>query len=170
MKRLIDANFTPPAEKIELEPFGLTAGPDQGRPVMLFREKNGEAVLPVWMSPLDAGIALTQHNAHTFAMSPHEVTLHALAILGVKPETCDFIEVRGHQQYVRLTFSGSRKLKTMKARADHAVSFCLQAKVKFYCTRGYLERCRDVQAQIERTTLTAKSRRENKRPSSTYLN
>jgi bifunctional DNase/RNase len=168
MKHITTLNAS--SEKIELEPFGLTAGADQSRPVMLFREKGGEAVLPVWLSPLDAGIALTQHNVHTYAMSPHDVTLQALNILGVKAETCDFIEVKGHQQYAKLTFSGSRKLKTLRARADHAVSFCLQAKVKFYCTRGYLERCRDVNAEINRMQMSPQSRAETRRPRSTYLN
>lgn len=155
---------------IELEPFGMNAGLDKQRPVMLFREKGGEAVLPVWLSPVDAGIALTQHNVQAFAMSPHDVTLKVLGQLGIQVKSCRFCEVRGHQQYVELTFKGSRKLKPMRFRADHAVSFCLQARVKFYCTREYLETCREVDAALERlqTSLNMKSgSRRNPHP---YLN
>jgi bifunctional DNase/RNase len=133
---------------IELEAFGLTTGMDGARPVMLFREKNGEAVLPVWLSPLDAGIALTQHQPQTFMLSPHEVTIKILKELGVQIDTCHFREIKGHQQYVELGFSGSKKLKTMMARADHAISFCLQAQTKFYCTREFLEQCRQVNAEV----------------------
>jgi len=133
---------------IELEAFGLTTGMDGARPVMLFREKNGEAVLPVWLSPLDAGIALTQHQPQTFTLSPHDVTIKILKELGVQIETCHFREIKGHQQYVELGFSGSRKLKAMMARADHAISFCLQAQAKFYCTREYLEQSRQVNAEV----------------------
>ncbi|NJL24215.1 MAG: bifunctional nuclease family protein [Calothrix sp. SM1_5_4] len=121
---------------IELEPFGMAAGMDRVRPVMLFREKGGQAVLPVWLSPVDAGIALTQHNVQTSAMSPHDVTLNLIKALGVRLESCHFMEVKGHQQYVELGFSGSRKVKKMKARADHAVSFCLQARAKFLLFAG----------------------------------
>ena len=172
MKRIVNSKLKvrPKSERIELEPFGLTGGIDKARPVMLFREKGGEAVLPVWLSPLDAGIALTQHNGQAFAMSPHDVTLHALNVLGVKPETCDFTEVRGHQQYVDLTFSGSKRLKVMKARADHAISFCLQAKVKFYCTRSYLEQCREVEAEVGRSLMSMSTRTDLKRSRQSYLN
>ncbi len=148
MKKVIGAQLKPKTNEIELEAFGLTTGMDGARPVMLFREKGGEAVLPVWLSPLDAGIALTQHQPQAFMLSPHDVPLTVMTKLGLKLDVCHFREVRGNHQYVELFFSGSKKLKTLKARADHAISFCLQAKVKFYCTRQYLEECRQVNAEI----------------------
>lgn len=147
MKRQLDVP-KPKSQVMEIEPFGITTGMDKARPVMLFREKGGEAVLPVWLSPLDAGIALTQHDMQTHATSPHDVPVQALGVLGVRAESCHFTEVKGHQQYVEIRFSGSRKLKVMKVRADHAVSFCLQARVKFFCTRGYIEQCRRVEAEL----------------------
>lgn len=155
---------------IELEPFGMTAGMDRQRPVMLFREKGGEAVLPVWLSPVDAGIALTQHNVQAFAMSPHDVPLKVLEKMGVQVKSCRFCEVRGHQQYVELTFTGSRKLKKMRFRADHAVSFCLQARVKFYCTREYLETCREVDAALERLQTSLNMKPGVRRNGHPYLN
>jgi bifunctional DNase/RNase len=154
---------------IELEPFGMTAGMDKQRPVMLFREKDGEAVLPVWLSPVDAGIALTQHNAQMFAMSPHDVTLKVLEKLGVEVKSCRFCEVKGHQQYVELKFKGHR-LKPMRFRADHAVSFCLQARVKFYCTREYLETCREVDAALERLATSLNMKPGVRRNGHPYLN
>ena len=105
---------------IELEPFGLTAGMDKARPVMLFREKGGESVLPVWLSALDAGIAVTQNNSNHFGASPHDVALQVLDRFGVKPTECHFTELRGHQQYVEVRFPRIKKLKPVQARADHA--------------------------------------------------
>ncbi len=168
MKRIIEAQLKP-ANEIELEAFGLTTGMDGARPVMLFREKGGEATLPVWLSPLDAGIALTQHQPQTFMLSPHDVTLNLLSKLGVKLEVCHFREVKGNQQYVELIFSGSRKVKSMKVRADHAISFCMQAGVRFYCTRQYLEECRQVNAEISQPPPGAR-RADFKRNRQHYMN
>ena len=78
MKSVVKTQIKNLKADIELEPFGVTGGMDGARPVMLFREKGGEAVLPVWLSALDAGIALTQHNVQAAAMSPHDVTLNIL--------------------------------------------------------------------------------------------
>jgi bifunctional DNase/RNase len=155
---------------IELEPFGMTNGLDRMRPVMLFREKGGEAVLPVWLAPVDAGIALTQHNTSTVAMSPHDVTLEILKQLGVSVKSCRFCELKGHQQYVELQFRGSRKLKTLKTRADHAVSFCLQARAKFYCSRDYIESCREVNAGLERLNSSLNLKPGIRRNNHPYLN
>jgi len=165
--KIVDAKLKVATEFLELEPFGVTGGMDRTRPVMLFRVKGGEAVLPVWLSSVDAGIALTQHNAQSVASSPHDVTLHALTVLGVKPESCQFTEVKGHLQYVDVKFSGSRKLKSVRARADHAVSFCMQAKVKFFCTREFLERCREVEAEISQLAMKQKPEKRNR---NFYLN
>lgn len=165
----VEAHLQNADEIIELEPFGLTAGVDRLRPVMLFREKGGDAVLPVWLSPLDAGIAVSQHHNQALPMSPHDVPLNILRVLGVKAETCLFKEIKGHQQYVEIGFSGSRKLKTQRFRADHAISFCLQARTRFYCTRDYLNRSREVDAEIERLGRSIVVR-EVRRSRSTYLN
>jgi bifunctional DNase/RNase len=167
MKRIV--KLKPTTGEIELEAFGLTNGMDQMRPVMLFKEKGGESVLPVWLSPLDAGIALSQHQPGTFMLSPHEMTLTVLKELGVKVQECHFTELKGHQQYVELRFSGSRKLKSMKARADHAISFCLQAHAKFFCTREYLEQCRQLNAEVSNGARMV-ARNEGKRNRPQYMN
>ncbi|MGE4130007.1 MAG: hypothetical protein AB7F86_00125 [Bdellovibrionales bacterium] len=155
---------------IELEAFGLATGMDRSRPVMLFREKGGEAVLPVWLSPLDAGIAVTQHNVQAFAMSPHDVTLKVLKAVGVGVEECHFVEVKGHQQFVEISFTGSRKLKKMRFRADHAISFCLQARARFFCTKDYLLMCREMDVDIGRMESQMKPRMDARRNGHPYLN
>ncbi|MBX7231841.1 MAG: DUF151 domain-containing protein [Bdellovibrionales bacterium] len=133
---------------IELEPYGLTASADATRPVMLFKSKKGEEILPVWLSPLDAGIAITQHQVKSPSLSPHDLTLKILQSLGVHLESCVFTEVKGHHQYVQLNFSGSRKLKYISARADQAISFSLQAKAKFFCGKNYIKDSRVLNAEM----------------------
>lgn len=152
-KKRIDSDLKAKNDWIELVPWGVTASANKSRPVMLFREKEGEAVLPVWIAPLDAGIAITQHHVKASAMSPHDLTLNVMSSLGVKLEKCFFKEIKGFQQHVELEFSGSRRLKRLAARADHALSFCLQARAQFFCTRGYLQECRDVQADLEKAEI-----------------
>ncbi len=170
MKRVVDANLKVKSShsEIELEPFGLTAGMDGFRPVMLFREKGGDATLPVWVSPLDAGIAINQNQPQTFMLSPHDVTLAVLKELGVGIQACHFREIKGHQQYVELDFSGTKKIRNMKFRADHAISFCLQARAKFYCTREYLEQCRQLNAEIGGASRAARA--DVKRGRHHYMN
>ena len=155
---------------MELEPFGLTPGGRGQRPIMLFRQKDGEATLPVWLSPLDAGIALGQRGSVNTGASPHDVALKLLDAAGLRVESCRFSEVRGHQQYVELTLKGGRRVRRLNFRADAAISFCLQARAKFYCTREYIERCREVDAALDKPAPSLNTRAGARRPPTKYLN
>lgn len=155
------------SDVIELEAFGLSTGMERSRPVMLFREKGGESVLPVWLSPVDAGITLSQN---AFAITPHDVSLTVLKELGVGVEACRFTEVKGHQQYVEIKFTGSKKVKEMKFRADHAISFCLQARARFFCTRGYLETCREIDVDLGKMEAAMGPRSRRPQAGLPYLN
>lgn len=139
-KRLeVKIKTNPKGELWEMEPYGVTASADGSRPVMLFRHLGGDEVLPVQLSPIDAGIAVTQHHAMGTTASPHDLTIKVMQGLGVHLEKCVFSEVKGHHQFVELHFKGSRKLKMISARADQAISFSLQARARFFCRPEYIQ-------------------------------
>lgn len=136
------------SDVIELEPYGVTASADNSRPVMLFKAIEGEEVLPVWLSAIDAGVALSQHQTALPDSSPHDLTMKMMESLGVKLDRCVFTEIRGHHQYVELHFTGSRKLRSIVARADQAMSFSLQAKARYFCTRQYVNDSKILSAEM----------------------
>lgn len=148
MRKRIDLQLVSANKWLELEPYGVTTSADSSRPVMLFRVLGTEDVLPVWMSPIDAGIAITQHNVSLPGQSPHDLTAKVLDQLEVRLDRCLFTEVKGHHQFMELHFKGSKKLKTIVARVDQAISFALHQKAKFYCRREYIEASRVVNAEM----------------------
>lgn len=157
----LDLNLTSKSEWIEMFPFGVAMGANRTRPVMIFKDKNEKRVLPVWLSHMDAGIAVAQsaisHHVITNASgSPHELSWRVLAALGIKLEKCLFKKVTGHHQYVELHFktkSGRRlpqALQTLETRADDAISFCLRSGCKFYSTFDYIEKSRILEGEVMR--------------------
>lgn len=154
---------------IEIVPISVTAGMDPARPVMIFKEKKGEERLPVWLSPLDAGIAITQDHVAANASSPHDLSSKVFEQLQLKLEKCFFIEIRGHHQYVELHFSGHPSLKTVSTRADQAISFCLHEGALFYCTKDYMQRCREQDAQLTGLTHKVQGRVDQNRNRHPYL-
>jgi bifunctional DNase/RNase len=129
-------------------PYGLAIAADASRPVMIFKDKSEEKVLPVWLSPLDAGIAVSQSGGAVTDASPHNLTWKILKPLGVKLEKCFFTELKGHHQYLRLEFSGSDKLKSLESRADEAMSFCLSSECRFFCRKDFIDACRTMDASL----------------------
>jgi bifunctional DNase/RNase len=148
MKKRFDVQLSSAEDYMELEPYGVTAAADNSRPVMLFKSIETGDVLPVWLSAIDAGVALSQHQVAAPDSSPHDLTIKVMDSLGVRLDRCVFTEIRGHHQYVELFFSGSRKLRSIVARADQAMSFSLQAKTRFFCTRQYVNDSKILSAEM----------------------
>ncbi len=156
----IDINLTSKTEWIEMFPFGVAMGANQMRPVMIFKDKEERRVLPVWLSHMDAGIAVAQsspgsHQVTTSVSgSPHELSWFVLGTLGVALESCIFKKVTGHHQYVELNFKASAgkrlptKLQRLEARADDAISFCLRSGCKFFATFDYIEKSRVLEGEM----------------------
>ena len=126
---------------IEMFPFGVALGASQTRPVMIFKDKTGKKVLPVWLSAIDAGIAVSQSSGER-VVSPHEISCSIFNALGVSLEKCLFKLVKNNHQYVEIHISGSRKLKNIEARASDAISFCLRSGCRFFATVDYIEKSR----------------------------
>jgi bifunctional DNase/RNase len=114
---------------------------------MIFKDKAKKRVLPVCLSPIDAGIAVSQ-SAIESDSSPHDLSWRILKTLGVRLEKCFFTTVKGHHQYVELKFSGHKELEKFEARADDAISFCLQAGCRFYASIEYIEKSRVLEGQM----------------------
>jgi bifunctional DNase/RNase len=142
---------------IPLEPIGISPAADPSRPVVLFREMKGERILPVWVSHLDAHLALIQNQPRPGSLSPHEFTKELLTQLNMQLEACVFEKIRGHHQYVRLHFKGSRKLKEMNSRADHVISLCLHTGCSFFTTEEVLRKSQNVETEMTNTALAMKT-------------
>ena len=136
-------------EWIELYPQGISVTSTVGRPVLVLKDQRGVEVLPVWMNPLDAGIAIAELTTSSGA-TPHMVSRRMMEALKIRAVRCSFVELVGHHQYVVVEFEGAEDLKAIRVRADEAMSFCVQARVKFQATRAFMRMCRDVDADMEK--------------------
>ncbi|MCB0391950.1 MAG: bifunctional nuclease family protein [Bdellovibrionales bacterium] len=156
---------------VEIFPYGMTFSPIQNRPMMLFKDKSEQKVLPVWLSPLDAGITIQQNAVEMgYSSSPYSLTWKILKPLGVYLEKCVFTKVVGHHQYLDLHFKGHPKLQKLSCRADEAISFCLSNDTQFFCESDFFDKCRIVDSEMSSMGKDLKKhphRFKNKHP---YLN
>lgn len=158
-------------QQLEIFPYGITFSPDQSRPIMLFKNKDQSKVLPVWLSPLDAGITLHQNAVELgYSTSPYSLIWKILKPLGVHLEKCCFNDVKGHHQYVELHFSGHPQLKKIVSRADEAVSFCLSVKTQFFCGSDYFDKCRTIDAEMVSVVSDLKRHPQRFKNNHPYLN
>lgn len=163
----IDVKLASKSEWIEVFPFGIVMGANNMRPVMVFKDKQEKRVLPVWLSPMDAGIAVAQSNstyrtpgADSNMGSPHEITWRVLQQIGIKLEKCLFKNVTKSQQFLELHFKSENKktdIKPIEVKADDAISFCLRAGCKFFATMEYIESSRVLESEIVSGAMIARN-------------
>lgn len=135
---------------IRLYPYGLSLGTDPNRPTLLLRDDKGEHTLPVSINPLEAGATLSQSHRQGVPHTPHKVTELILQSLNITVTKCVFVEIKNHNQYVKFFLSNHPSgQKTLKVRADEAMSLCLHLNIGIYATREFMNRSKVLNAEIE---------------------
>lgn len=137
---------------IQLEPYGISTVPDANRPFLIFRDSTQHYTLPVFLNPLEAGITLTQSNKSIAPVTPHGFAMELLKSLQIDILQCVFVQIKGTHQYVRVYMQGHPSLNSLKLRADEVMSFVLHMGVPIYATKGFINKSKLLNAQIEGLT------------------
>ncbi len=134
---------------IRLLPYGMTLAQDPSRPTFLLKDKAGEHVLPLTLTPMEAGLAVQQSSQVVLPSTPHRVLSQLLDSMSIKITKCVFVEIRGNLQYVRLFLENHPTHGSLKVRADEALSLCLHLNVPLYATKKFMNRSRVMNAESE---------------------
>jgi hypothetical protein len=138
---------------IEIFPQTLSVTSSVSRPVLIFKDKSGQEVLPVWVDAVDAGVLLADMS-NSASGSPHTASLKAMEMMGWEPKTACIFELVGHHQFVLIEFYNpdavGPRVNHIRVRASDAMSFCIQARVKFLSTKSFMEECRTLDGDIVR--------------------
>lgn len=134
---------------IRLRPFGVSMGTDSQRPFLLLKDEGQELTLPVAVSPIEAGVTLTQSNGGAAPAAVHRFSELLMNSLDIRPLQCVFVQVKGPHQYVRIYLSGHPRASSIRLRADEAMSLCLQLNIPMFATREFIQRSRTMAAELE---------------------
>ncbi|WP_413294026.1 bifunctional nuclease family protein [Bdellovibrio sp. HCB185ZH] len=134
---------------VQLFPYGLSVTGDVSRPFLLLKDASHAYTLPVAVSPIEAGVALSQSNKSIAESTPHKFTQLLMESLGIEVRQAVFVEIKGANQYVRLYLTGHPKSNSIKVRADEAMSLCLHLNTPIFATKNYIGRSKVMSATVE---------------------
>lgn len=134
---------------VELFPYGLSVTTDASRPFLLLKDTAHQYTLPVAVSPIEAGVALSQNNKAAPESSPHKFTSLLLNSMGIEIKQAVFVEIKGAHQLVRLYISGHPSMTSLKLRADEAMSLLIYLKVPVFATPSFIGRSKVMSTEIE---------------------
>lgn len=132
---------------IPLKVYGVTLGDSSQRPTFILKDETGKHILPVPVTPMEAGVAMQQANQGVLPTTPHRVTEKLLETLNIRIEKAVFVEIRNHLQYVRLYFDGHPSYGSLKVRADEAMSLCLHLNVPLFVAPQILKKSKIMQEE-----------------------
>lgn len=132
---------------VRLKPYGVTLGDHPQRPTLILKDESEKHILPVPVTPIEAGVTVQQANQGILPTSPHRVCEKLLETLGMRIEKCVFVEIRNHLQYVRLYFEGHPNYGSLKVRADEAMSLCLHLGVPLFAAPQILKKSKIMQEE-----------------------
>jgi bifunctional DNase/RNase len=133
---------------IELTPYGITVHSPNARPILLLKNDDETETLPVWLSPVSAGMALADLSKGEVAGDPLAVTRKVMRAFGAELVRCDINELIGHHQYAELHFTGNPMLSRLRVRAEDAAAFTLGLGAPFFSTKEHMMQCRQIDAQL----------------------
>ncbi|MBO9667856.1 MAG: bifunctional nuclease family protein [Bdellovibrio sp.] len=145
------------ADLVQLFPYGLSVTTDVSRPFLLLKDEAHQYTLPVAVSPIEAGVALSQSNRSIAESTPHRFTQLLMASLDIEIKQAVFVEIKGANQYVRLYLSGHPKTNSIKLRADEAMSLCLHLGTPIFATKNFIGRSRVMNAEVDRNAPALQS-------------
>lgn len=134
---------------VRLFPYGLSVTTEASRPMLLLKDETYQLTLPVALSPIEAGVALSQNNKTTVMSTPHRFTEILLKSLNIEIKQAVFVEIRGAHQYLRLYLSGHAEMNSVKIRADEVMSLCLHLNVPLFATKKFIGRSQVMSAEME---------------------
>jgi len=133
---------------IEFKPYGMSLTNDALRPFLILKDIKGEHSLPVGISQIEAGLALTQSNSQGYPATPHKFAEVLLQSIDVEIERCVFTEIKGVHQYVRIYMKNHPRYQSVKLRAEEAMSLCLHMKVPIFATLSFIQKSKLMTAQV----------------------
>lgn len=134
---------------IPLAPVGIQLMGEGMLPVLLLKDETGSVIMPVPLSPLEAGLTLGQSQPQLELMSPHRGSVQIFESLGLKIERAVFSEIRNQKQWLRLSLQGHPSMTSLLVPASGVISLCLHLQVPLFATQELIQKSRVMASELQ---------------------
>ncbi|GEM_PF-3307668 len=119
---------------IELKPLGVGISQITNRPELLLKNEEKDLIIPILISPLDAGVMIQQSGRSKSLSSPYLVTERILKEVGWTLKKCYLTGIDSSGQVLsRLEFTSPKK-NIDNIKADQSLPLSIYLGVKIYAT------------------------------------
>ena len=124
----------------KMEVSGLAMDPNTNTPILILKDPQGDASLPIWIGLLEATAMATELEGIKMARPmTHDLLCTVLADLGATVECIEITDLRENTYFasIHLLINGVRR--TVDSRPSDAISLALRTKSPIYVDRRVIE-------------------------------
>ena len=129
-------------------PFGISLSAPGSRPVLLLKDEDKTQTLAIWLTPIEATMAVAGLNMSNAGTEPHTLLHRMMMELNWKNAECYFTEIVGHHQHVELKFKSAQGMNSFRLRADENMSACLALNAKFFAHDEFIQKSKQTEGEL----------------------
>lgn len=135
----MDVNF------IEMKVTGLTIDPFTSMPIIILKDIEDKAALPIWIGLIEASAIATELE-HIQLSRPmtHDLLKNILDSSDIKVIRVAITELRDNTFYASVVLSNAGKELQMDARPSDAIAIALRTKSPIYVEKTVIEKSRKI--------------------------
>ncbi|MEO8188924.1 MAG: bifunctional nuclease family protein [Acidobacteriota bacterium] len=133
---------------VKMEIKGLLMDPVSNMPVVILRDQNDGAFLPIWVGIFEANaIAIEMEKIQAPRPMTHDLLHNVLSELGVHVDRIVVNELKDNTFFARLHLSRGEERWTVDSRPSDAIALALRARAEIFVEEDVLERSKTVRAE-----------------------
>lgn len=118
---------------IEMKVFGLALDEDTQAPVLILKDMEDKASLPIWIGAMEAmAISLTLNDVKLPRPMTHDLLLATITGLGSRVAKVTITDLKEGTFYASVTLERAGKLMDIDARPSDAVALALRAQARIF--------------------------------------
>lgn len=133
---------------VKMEIKGLLMDPVSNMPVVILRDQNDGAFLPIWVGIFEANaIAIEMEKIQAPRPMTHDLLHNVLSALGVHVDRIVVNELKDNTFFARLHLSRGEERWTVDSRPSDAIALALRAQAEIFVEEDVLERSKTIRAE-----------------------
>lgn len=133
---------------VKMEIKGLLMDPVSNMPVVILRDQNDGAFLPIWVGIFEANaIAIEMEKIQAPRPMTHDLLHNVLSELGVRVDRIVVNELKDNTFFARIHLSRGGERWTVDSRPSDAIALALRAGAEIFVEEDVLERSKTIRAE-----------------------
>ncbi|MFH1873700.1 MAG: bifunctional nuclease domain-containing protein [Pseudomonadota bacterium] len=138
---------------IQMKVTGLTIDPFTSMPIIILKDMEEKAALPIWIGLIEASAIATElENIHLSRPMTHDLLKNLLHSVNIKVERVTVHDLADNTFYASIDLDNHGTKTTLDSRPSDAIALALRTKAPIFVARKVVEKSRRIDLVTDTST------------------